>query len=176
MCGIFGALTSIDHNKLLDAIHTIKHRGPDHTGYYSQKQLFLAHTRLSIIDLSSASNQPLWDINKKACIVFNGEIYNYKKLREDLIESGYEFASHGDAEVIVNLYLRDGEEFLHRLRGIFALAIWDAEKEELLLARDGFGVKPLYYSENKTGFFPILARAGEVLRRRPQVACGPWAL
>ena len=108
---------------------------------------------MSIIDLSEASNQPLWDSERRACIVFNGEIYNYKEIKNQLLGKGYEFRSSGDAEVLLNAYLEYGPAALRMAEGMFSLAIWIVEKEELILARDAFGVKPLYYCQNELGFY-----------------------
>lgn len=131
----------------------ISHRGPDHRACYSTDNIHLAHVRLSIIDLSSLSNQPLWDANNVACIVFNGEIYNYQELRQDLQQRGVTFNSSGDSEVLLNLYLVHGPACLEMLSGIFSFAIWDTRQQELFIARDNYGVKPFYYSENDNGFF-----------------------
>ena len=98
--------------------------------------------RLSIIDLSPAGHQPMWDATRTACIVYNGEIYNYRELREQLVTDGYRFHGRCDTEVLLNLYLRDDRKLLERLNGIFAFAIWDTRSRTLLIARDGIGVKP----------------------------------
>jgi asparagine synthase (glutamine-hydrolysing) len=153
MCGIVGVLGDCSFQQLQVMAKKIANRGPDNLSVLSFDNVHLAHARLSIIDLSLHSNQPLWDIKRKACIVFNGEIYNYKALRDELIDLGYTFTSDGDAEVIVNLYLHYGLACLEKLTGIFAFALWDTRSSELLLARDPFGVKPLYYTENKNGFY-----------------------
>jgi asparagine synthase (glutamine-hydrolysing) len=154
MCGIAGAYGECERSTLLEMAEAISHRGPDFTGFETSiPWLSLAHTRLSIIDLSESSNQPLWDANREACIIFNGEIYNFKALRQDLVNEGVVFNSFGDAEVILNLYLKHGVKALNLLDGIFAFAIWDNKKAELLLARDPFGVKPLYWMQNKDGFY-----------------------
>lgn len=154
MCGIAGFLGSFSQRLLSDMIGTIAHRGPDDNGICLIKEhgLGLAHRRLSIIDLSPAGHQPMWDVHKRAVIVFNGEIYNYRGLRSELTRAGFQFRSDSDTEVLLNLYLRDGEAMLSRLNGIFAFAIWDVAKKILLLARDGLGVKPLYYAQTPTGF------------------------
>lgn len=153
MCGIAGAMGDLTERSLKEMLSLMQHRGPDHWALTSFDDIHFAHARLSIIDLSAQSNQPLWDIQRKACIVFNGEIYNYQLLREELQGAGYSFASQGDAEVIVNLYLHCGVACFKRLRGIFSFALWDAEREELLVVRDACGVKPLYYTENEHGFY-----------------------
>lgn len=154
MCGIAGFLGEF-HPDILDAMSAaIAHRGSDDCGTFIDRDagLGLAHRRLSIIDLSSAGHQPMWDRAKRAAIVFNGEIYNYRELRSDLLRDGFDFRGHSDTEVLLNLYLRDGDALLPRLNGIFAFAIWDASARTLLLARDGLGVKPLYYAAGRRGF------------------------
>jgi asparagine synthase (glutamine-hydrolysing) len=153
MCGFVGASGALSIETLAAMTKKIAHRGPDNLSYESFDNIHLGHVRLSIIDLSQQSNQPLWDVQHKACIVFNGEIYNYQRLREELLDLGHRFNSQGDAEVILNLYLHYGPDCLKKLEGIFALVIWDAQQAELLVARDPFGVKPLYYTQNSAGFY-----------------------
>lgn len=153
MCGIAGAIGNLPTNVIKRMVAKIAHRGPDNLSTLTFNDVHLAHARLSIIDLNSKSNQPLWDDEKKACIVFNGEIYNYLVLKEELIAKGYKFNSNGDAEVLLNLYLEYNAALFPKLSGIFAFAIWDNEKKVLLIARDNFGVKPLYYAQNSSGFF-----------------------
>jgi asparagine synthase (glutamine-hydrolysing) len=134
-------------------VHKMAHRDPDNLDWLSQDNVHLGHARLSIIDLSAKSNQPLWDSKKRAAIVFNGEIYNYQSLRDELIELGVSFESGGDAEVLLNLYLQFGDEGLSKLEGMFSFCIWDTQQKHLVLARDPFGVKPLYYTTTQDGFF-----------------------
>lgn len=153
MCGIAGCYGDLDKSELLKMVHSIKHRGPDNQGHEIIENISLGHSRLSIIDLTEASNQPMWDVDRKACIVFNGEIYNFKELREELIQLGYDFQSAGDTEVVLNLYLHHREKMFDKLSGIFSFAIYDSETKELLLARDSYGVKPLYYFQNERGFY-----------------------
>jgi len=130
------------------------HRGPeDHDEIFLQeKGIGFAHRRLSIIDLSPAGRQPMESADETAIIVYNGELYNYRELRSELQRDGFLFRSHSDTEVLLNMYIRDGEKMLTCLSGIFAFALWDKKSERLFLARDGLGVKPLYYSENSRGF------------------------
>lgn len=132
----------------------IAHRGPDDSDIWWNEadRVGLAHRRLAIIDLSAAGRQPMWDKTRRAVIVFNGEIYNYRELARDLRRDGFQFNSASDTEVILNLYLRDGDKCLERLNGIFAFALWDTQRKRLLVARDGVGVKPLYYFLNNAGF------------------------
>jgi asparagine synthase (glutamine-hydrolysing) len=154
MCGIAGFQGEKTELLLSAMAQAISHRGPDNLQceYIADEKLGLSHSRLSIIDLSSSSNQPLWDVKRSHCISFNGEIYNYKDLRDGLVAKGYEFQSAGDAEVLLNLYIEYGVKGFSKLNGIYAFAIWDASSKELLVARDPLGVKPLYYSESSTGF------------------------
>ncbi len=151
MCGIAGALGNFAPALIEQMVHNIAHRGPDNLSWFSQGKLHLGHTRLSIVDLSEASNQPMWDTTGRLCIVFNGEIYNYQLLRQQLLEKGYQFNSNGDAEVLLNLYLEYGAELLSKVNGIFSFAIWDQQTERPWLVRDHFGVKPLYYTFTPDG-------------------------
>lgn len=154
MCGIVGTL-GFGSNKLLDnMLSKIQHRGPDAFCVHvsESQQVYLGHARLSIIDLSIASNQPLWDKEERLCIVFNGEIYNYLELRTDLINQGHSFETNGEAEVILELYKSDPLNWLVKLEGMFALCLWDKDKNTSFIARDGFGVKPLYYTSSDEGF------------------------
>jgi asparagine synthase (glutamine-hydrolysing) len=130
------------------------HRGPDDSGarLSAEDGLGLAHRRLSIIDLSASGHQPMDDATGALTIVYNGEIYNYRELRDELLQSGFSFRSRSDTEVLLNLYLRDGTEMLGRLNGIFAFALWDRRDGSLFLARDGVGIKPLYYADTPRGF------------------------
>lgn len=153
MCGITGGLGILSDSTLEQMVKRMAHRGPDNLDWQSIDNVHLGHARLSIIDLSPKSNQPLWDATRSACIVFNGEIYNYKALREELIEQGIEFNSGGDAEVLLNLFLVEDLAAFSKLEGIFSFCIWDKSKDRFVLARDHFGVKPLYYTENEDGFF-----------------------
>jgi asparagine synthase (glutamine-hydrolysing) len=123
----------------------LKHRGPDDSGVYADGPVSLGQTRLSIIDLSSAGHQPMADAYDEVVIVFNGEIYNYRELRADLLKDGAPLHSATDTEVILYLYRKYGEECPIYLRGMFAFAIWDRRRQSLFIARDRIGIKPLYY-------------------------------
>ena len=149
MCGIAG-FTQFNHQfgseQTLEKMgDVISHRGPDAHGIFLQDEIGLCHRRLSIIDLSAAGNQPMTSLNGRYTIVFNGEIYNYQSLSEELKEQGYLFNTKTDTEVILALYEREGSELLDKINGMFAFAIWDTEKQSLFLARDRIGKKPLYY-------------------------------
>ncbi len=154
MCSIAGYSGSFESGLLQRMNARLAHRGPDDSGacVINREGIGLAHCRLAIIDLSPQGHQPMWDSRDLACIVFNGELYNYRELRKELEASGFCFKSRSDTEVLLNLYLRDGEAMLTRLNGIFAFAIWDVRKKLLFLARDGLGVKPLYYTKTPKGF------------------------
>ncbi len=154
MCGISGFLGDYPPQLLKTMNATLAHRGPNDGGalHIDGKGLGLAHRRLSIIDLSERGHQPMWDATHNVVIVFNGEIYNYRELRQDLLQDGFQFRNASDTEVLLNLYLRDSEKMLEKLNGIFSFAIWDSKRERLFLARDGVGVKPLYYCQSSKGF------------------------
>ena len=150
MCGIFGVYNfsdePIDKVKFTVSNNKLAHRGPDGEGYYWDNfcSLALGHRRLSIIDIESG-HQPMCNENESVWITFNGEIYNYLELKEYLISKGHIFKTKCDTEVLIHGYEEFGEELPKKLNGIFAFAIWDKNKKYLLLARDHFGVKPLYY-------------------------------
>jgi len=169
MCGIAGFMGDFSP-ALLDRMEArLAHRGPDDSGvlWLPDARVGLAHRRLSIIDLSPLGHQPMWDETGAVVIVFNGEIYNYRELRKLLVGRGYGFKSQTDTEVILNLYLCFGEGLLPYLNGIFAFAIWDTRKQVLFLARDGLGIKPLYYTENSKGF--LFASELKALLEEPSV-------
>lgn len=130
----------------------IVHRGPNQEGVYVSDEMSLAFRRLSIIDLSENGNQPMFNDDGSVVLVFNGEIYNFRELRHDLEQDGYVFHSNTDSEVIVHGYEKWGDGVLEKLRGMFALAIWDVPRKRLFLARDRIGIKPLYYSFQKGHF------------------------
>src|SRR5581483_10207581 len=130
----------------------LRHRGPDGWGCWTDDDVALVHTRLAIIDTSDAAAQPMHDETGTVHLVFNGEIYNFAALRRELVTAGYRFTSSGDTEVIVNGYRHWGTGVFARLLGMFAIAIWDARLGRLVLARDRFGEKPLYYAERPEGF------------------------
>ncbi len=151
MCGICGELRLDGAPADLAAIQAmmgkLRRRGPDHGGSYSDGSLGFGHRRLSIIDLSVRSNQPMVDAELGLALVFNGTIYNYRALRRELEGLGYRFFSQGDSEVILKAWHAWGTDCCGRLHGMFAFAVWDANQQALFLARDRFGIKPLYWSE-----------------------------
>lgn len=155
MCGIAGIFRSPgqDPSRHLEAaVGKLSHRGPDDKGYYIHGSLGMGHTRLSIIDLEGG-RQPLYAANDSLVLITNGEIYNYIELREELKKLGHEFQTHSDSEVILHAYEEYGEDFLMHLRGMFALALFDRQRERLLLARDRLGIKPLFMANRPDGVF-----------------------
>ncbi len=157
MCGIAGSY-QIDTSRpatgdrITAALRCIAHRGPDDEGVYTGGHAVLGHRRLSIIDTSSAGHQPFTDDGGRYTIAFNGEVFNFKELRAKLEGEGHRFRSKSDTEVALRLFVLKGPSFLHDLNGFFALAIHDKEKDELFLARDRFGVKPLLWCEHDGRF------------------------
>jgi asparagine synthase (glutamine-hydrolysing) len=157
MCGICGVAGQADESLMKAMLSRIAHRGPDDEGIYltttsTGERLGLGHRRLSIIDLSPAGHEPMTDASGEIWLTYNGEIYNFKSLRRQLEAAGHRFRSDSDAEVVIYAYREWGRDFLSRLNGMFALAIWDRRDESLLLARDRLGIKPLYYAETPAGF------------------------
>ena len=120
---------------------------------FFQGPVMLGHRRLAIIDLSPLGHQPMLDTSERYTIVFNGTIYNYPELRQQLIDKGFAFNSHSDTEVILNAFACWGEASVEKLHGMFAFAIWDSQRQSLFLARDRMGIKPLYYARCKEGFY-----------------------
>ncbi len=158
MCGIVGI--SVNNKSVEDyqtninnALKSIKHRGPDNL---QQKQVdnhtILGHARLSIIDLSNAAHQPMNDTTERYSLVFNGEIYNYRQLKSELEQLGYSFSTSSDTEVLLNLLIEFGEKGITKLNGFFAFAFFDKEKNEILMARDRFGIKPLLFYQDQNQF------------------------
>ena len=148
MCGIVGFTNKIDSAErvIVEMMDAIKHRGPDSDGKYIDGKIAMGFRRLSIIDLSTGS-QPIFNETGSLVLTFNGEIYNYRELRKELIEAGHVFSTNTDSEVLLHGYEQWGKDMLPKLRGMFAFVIWNAETEELFGARDFFGIKPLYYTE-----------------------------
>jgi len=154
MCGFIGCLhdkptiVSEDRMSKFEDMNTIiTHRGPDDAGYFHDEYVQFGFRRLSIIDLE-AGHQPLSYENDRYWIIFNGEIYNYLELREELIKKGYEFSTHCDTEVIIALFSAEKEKAVEKLRGMFAFVIWDKQEQQLFGARDPFGIKPFFYYES----------------------------
>jgi len=150
MCGICGELRfdgqSPDPGIVRIMTDRLARRGPDDGGRYLSGPVALGHRRLAVIDLSAKAAQPMQDEQTGLVLVFNGTIYNYPELRETLRARGHTFSSTGDSEVILKAYAEWGEDCPAHLQGVFAFAIWDTRRRQLFLARDRFGIKPLYYS------------------------------
>jgi asparagine synthase (glutamine-hydrolysing) len=151
MCGIVGILNTknpelIDENLLAKMISIIRHRGPDETGIYTDSSIGLGHARLSIIGLAGGT-QPICNEDGSLWIVYNGEAFNYIELKEDLLTKGHTFSTTTDTEVLLHLYEELGPQCLEKINGQFAIAIWDASKKELFLARDRVGIRPLYFTQ-----------------------------
>ena len=183
MCGICGFVRSFPQDQGQDELTlskmcvAIQHRGPDAQAWRSfSGQVFLGHLRLSIIDLSEAANQPLSNEDGTIWIIFNGEIYNFQPLRQELLAKGHKFSSAGDTEVLIHLYEEMGPDMLSRLNGMFAFALWDDRQKRLFCARDNFGIKPFYYCLNDDGL--TFASEIKALLARPenQAAINPLAL
>ncbi len=173
MCGITGIsfLPNITLNpaSLRASLTALAHRGPDDSGIFQDHRhgIGLAHARLSILDLSPLGHQPMHSPDGSVVLVFNGEIYNFRELRADLEAKGVSFRGHSDTEVLLNLYLAEGEGMLSSLNGIFAFALWDGRQQALLLSRDALGVKPLYYSA-LDGHFGFASEIKALLHLVPQ--------
>src|ERR1051326_8543439 len=165
MCGIAGIIGPAAP-ALADAARVmgdaIRHRGPDADGFWRSDTAVFAHRRLAIIDLSADGRQPMTDPETGHVIVFNGEIYNYRELRDDLIRAGDRFRTKSDTEVILRAYARWGRDCLRRLRGMFAIALWDAKTRDVLLARDRVGIKPLYWALVQRNGRPAVLFASEL--------------
>jgi len=173
MCGIAGWLGTLEEGQQIAVrmAKLLRHRGPDSQGIWSRPDATLIHTRLSIIDLSPAGAQPIRNQSGTIWCVFNGEIYNHHDLRRNLEAKGHVFRGRSDSEVLPHLYEEEGPGFVDKLRGMFALAIYDTRLRRLLLARDRFGIKPLFYAPGRDR----LAFASEIraLLEHPDIDCRP---
>ncbi|MCX7048620.1 MAG: asparagine synthase (glutamine-hydrolyzing) [Candidatus Sumerlaeota bacterium] len=156
MCGICGIIESngrpVDAEALARMNAAMAHRGPDDVGQWNEGSAGLAHCRLAIIDLSPLGHQPFFSDDESLAVIFNGEIYNFPELRAEYESRGCRFRSHSDTEVLIHGYALDGDDFVRRLNGMFAFALWDRRRRRLLLARDRPGMKPLYYHANNGRF------------------------
>ena len=154
MCGFTGFVGAVENKEqvLEDMMNTIVHRGPDSAGMFLDEDVALGFRRLSIIDISATGDQPLYNEDKTKVLVFNGEIYNYQELREELVEAGHDFKTHTDSETLLHGYEEWGEALVDRLRGMYGFVIWDREKKKLFGARDIFGIKPFYYAKMNGSF------------------------
>jgi len=173
MCGISGIFSagtaSLPSDEDLSAmIRRLHHRGPDGFGFYRAGRIGLAHARLSIIDIAGGT-QPIHNEDKTVWVVFNGEIFNYVELRRDLERQGHSFYTRSDTEVIVHLYEQYGEKFVTHLNGQFAIALWDAKRQQLILARDRTGIRPVFYVRD--GGRLLFASEAKALFAAPGVSC-----
>jgi len=157
MCGIAGAYSFkekiVQEKWLQNAATCLNKRGPDHQNFVTIGKTSLVHARLSIIDTSESANHPIYDITERYAIIFNGEIFNYQTIREELLQKGVEFKTQSDTEVLLYAYIHFGKDFLHKLNGFFAFAIHDKQEETVFIACDRFGIKPLYYYKDEDYFF-----------------------
>jgi len=175
MCGIFGILQHKsgrvpDQHCVEISAALLHHRGPDHQEIYVDEGIGLAHTRLSLLDLNPRSNQPFWDRQGRYCLVYNGEIYNYRELRSELEEQGIEFKTTSDTEVLLECLIHHGvKATLPRLDGMFAFALYDRHERLLTVARDRFGIKPLYVYDQQDSF----VFASEIAAMRPWIRFEP---
>ena len=154
MCGILGKVSNskIDKYNFNNDLSLLNHRGPDSRGTFFNDNIALGHTRLSIIDLSECGHQPMEDQNENYVIIYNGEIYNFKSIRNELISKGYTFKSKSDTEVILNGYIEFKEKIVNKLEGMFSLCMLNKRNHEVFLARDRMGIKPLYYYNDGKSF------------------------
>ena len=158
MCGIFGILyhksATIPNKHLLeDTARVLSHRGPDNYGIYADSGIGLVHTRLSLLDFNPRSNQPFWDKDGRYCLVYNGEVYNYIELREQLVKDGVPFRTNGDTEVVLKSIIHWGPDAFSKFNGMWALILLDTVQGTVVISRDRFGVKPLYFWVDGKRFF-----------------------
>ena len=156
MCGVTGLIhldnSPVSLSVLQEMTEAIAHRGPDGEGHWIEGNVGLGHRRLSIIDLSIAGYQPIVSADHRYWLSYNGEVYNFRELRKELKAKGYWFRSKTDTEVVLNALVEWGTKALIRFNGMFAFALWDRKEQSLLLARDRYGIKPLYVSHQKNIF------------------------
>jgi asparagine synthase (glutamine-hydrolysing) len=172
MCGIAGKVSRrghVDRSVIEQMCDVIEHRGPDSRGVFLDRNVGLGVQRLAVIDLESG-DQPIFNEDRSIVVVLNGEIYNYRELRSSLLDAGHRFSSHSDTEVIVHLYEDMGDKCVEMLRGMFAFALWDIQRQRLLLARDRIGKKPLYFSFDGTNLW--FASEAKAILQDPSVSRG----
>ena len=171
MCGIYGFSTNYPRNEKVEILKqmgkAIKHRGPDQSGLYFDDNIAIGIERLSILDLKKG-HQPIFSNDGNFVIIHNGEIYNYKEIRKGLQKDGYYFKTNTDTEVIVNLFQQKGLSCLNELNGMFVFAIYDIGKQTLIIVRDRFGIKPLYYTSKYDSFI----FGSELKAYRPHITLG----
>ena len=153
MCGLFAILdlnkkiSESDVQRAKFSLKKLEHRGPDDSGYFYDDSTFLGHHRLSIIDISKNGHQPMQSLDKSISLIFNGQIYNWREIRDELIKDGFNFKSNCDTESILNGYLKYGKDIFKKLVGMWSIIIWDSKSKELIVSRDRLGIKPLYIYE-----------------------------
>lgn len=164
MCGIYGVINrKVRREQAMECLDTMIHRGPDGFGLWQEDGVTLGHRRLAILDLSSAGSQPMSYANERYWMTFNGEIYNFIEIREELQHKGYTFRGNSDSEVIMAAYCEWKEKCVDRFNGMWTFAIWDRQEKSLFLSRDRFGVKPLYYTEFPAGGFAFASEMKALL-------------
>ncbi|HDZ21311.1 hypothetical protein LCGC14_0181300 [marine sediment metagenome] len=170
MCGICGFVSSEQRIEVIEEmVRAIAHRGPDSQNHWTDGDVALGHARLSILDLSEAANQPMASPDQRFVMVYNGEIYNFQDIRKELQALGHVFTSHGDSEVLLQGFSRWGDEVFPRLNGMFAVAFWDRREKRLTLARDRFGIKPLYYAHHSSGAITFGSEIKAILLSAPDL-------
>ena len=167
MCGIAGVVDlhgrEISEETIHSMTHAVSHRGPDGNGVWFRNNIALGHCRLAIVDLSQAANQPMKANSERYILSYNGEIYNYIEIRNDLEKKGYQFKSNSDTEVVLNSLIEWGTEAILKFNGIFAFGFYDALTGTLIVARDRYGVKPIYYLESDL-FFAFASEQKSILK------------
>ena len=170
MCGIYGVVNKkVDRELAMKCLNTMIHRGPDGYGLWQEDGVTLGHRRLSILDLSNAGSQPMSYANERYWMTFNGEIYNFIEIRDELKKKGYTFRSASDSEVIMAAFCEWGESCVERFNGMWTFAIWDKQTKQLFISRDRFGVKPLFYAELPDGGFAFASEMKVILPLLPKV-------
>ena len=152
MCGILGSIGAVNQERFEQALDLMEHRGPDASGTHHRGSFSMGFRRLSIIDLSDEANQPMFTSDGRFGIIFNGEIYNYLEIRDELANLGNEFRTSGDTEVLLYSFKQWGHKCLEKLNGMFSFAVFDFDEEEVFIARDRLGIKPLYYLMDEGSF------------------------
>jgi len=164
IAGIYGLARNLSSSAIQKMSDGLEHRGPDDSGIFSDENIALGHRRLSIVDLSPRGHQPMWSIDRRLVIVHNGEVYNFRSIRAQLQDRGYQFNSDTDTEVILAAFAEWGKECLGRFNGMFSFAIYDTEAQELFIARDRLGIKPLYYIHNEHAPFLFASEVRSLLQ------------
>lgn len=164
MCGIAGIIGNNNTGILTNMLAATRHRGPDDSGTYTDNYCTIGMNRLSILDLSAAGHQPMFSDDKRYVIVYNGEVYNYKSIRNDLVKLGFTFHSNSDTEVVLKGYIAYGKNILNKIRGMFAFVIWDTQTQTAFGARDHMGIKPFYY-HHQNGIFTFCSEIKGMLQQ-----------